>query len=115
MKAKVCIEGSKRLKNWCNENSIKVLECGKVISVQDPKLDGELDKLYERGIQNGANIEIISESKFKEIVPNGITKLEEHMESRNSNSIPKEILKKLELNLISQGVEFLKGTYPQRS
>ena len=114
LKAKVCIEGSKRLKNWCNENSIKVLECGKVISVQDPKLDGELDKLYERGIQNGANIEIISESKFKEIVPNGITRTGRALWSPKTAIVsPKEILKKLELNLISQGVEFLKGTYPR--
>lgn len=59
LKAKVFIEGSKRLKNWCNENNLKVLECGKVISFQETNLDRQLDKPYERGIQHGANIEII--------------------------------------------------------
>ena len=85
----------------------------KSISVQETNLDGELDKLYERGIKNGAKIEIIGEKKFHEIVPNGITSQVELYGARNSNSIPKKF-KNLEFNLVNQGVEFLKGTYPLR-
>tara|TARA_B100000161_G_scaffold263531_1_gene235070 strand:+ start:3606 stop:4802 length:1197 start_codon:yes stop_codon:yes gene_type:complete len=113
LKAKVCIEGAKRLKKWCNENDLKVLECGKVISVQSPDLDGQLDQLYERGIKNGANIEIIDEKKFIEIVPDGRTTSGRAIWSPKTAVVsPKDILKKLELNLKKQGVEILKGTYP---
>ena len=31
LKAKVCINGARRLLEWCNEEKLEVLKCGKVI------------------------------------------------------------------------------------
>jgi Predicted dehydrogenase len=39
LKAKVCVPGAKRLKQWCYSNDISVMECGKVITPQKPELD----------------------------------------------------------------------------
>ena len=56
LKAKVCIEGAKRLRKWCENEGIKVLSCGKVITPQLASLDSQLDLLYEEGTANGAKI-----------------------------------------------------------
>lgn len=46
-------------------------------------------------------------------MPNGITRTGRAIWSHKTAIVsPKDILKKLELNLINQGVEFLKDTYP---
>ena len=39
LKAKVCIEGAKRLREWCKTNGIPLLACGKVITPQKACLD----------------------------------------------------------------------------
>ena len=38
LKAKVCVEGAKRLKNWVKERNLPINECGKVIVPQEPFL-----------------------------------------------------------------------------
>ena len=64
LKAKVCVPGAKRLKQWCYSNDISVMECGKVITPQKPELDGQLEVLLDRGRSNGATVEIIDEQQF---------------------------------------------------
>ena len=34
LKAKVCVEGAKRLKEWCVSEKLDVLQCGKIIVTQ---------------------------------------------------------------------------------
>ncbi len=108
LKAKVCINGAKRLKNWCKENKIEVLECGKVIAVQEPKLDERLDFLYERGKKNGADISLIDEDQFNKLVPYGRTTTGRAIWSPNTSVVsPKHILRKLLLNLSEQKVKII--------
>ena len=38
LKAKVCINGARRLLEWCNKEKLKVLKCGKVISPQNKRI-----------------------------------------------------------------------------
>ena len=64
LKAKLCINGARRLKKWCKDQKIQILECGKVISPQEIKLDSQLDELLHRGKKNGAVVEIINQKKF---------------------------------------------------
>ena len=68
LKAKVCIEGAKRLSRWCDEHSINVLRCGKVITPQKESLDSQIDKLYKRGKDNGVDVHIINEKEFNKLV-----------------------------------------------
>ena len=64
LKSRLCIEGAKRLKKWCKQQNIAVLECGKVITPQDINLDFQLDNLFSMGKKNGAVVEIINKNKF---------------------------------------------------
>ena len=63
LKAKVCVDGAKRLKEWIFNKKIPINCCGKVIVPQRGSLDSQLDVLYERGIANGARVEIINEKQ----------------------------------------------------
>jgi len=73
LKAKVCVRGARRLKEWCKNENILVMECGKVITPQRPELDKQLEILLEYGKLNGATVELIDEKQFIELVPDGRT------------------------------------------
>ena len=45
LKAKVCVEGAKRLKEWCAKHKLKILNCGKIITTQSQELDPQIDLL----------------------------------------------------------------------
>ena len=77
LKAKVSVKGAKILKEWCNEESIPVLTCGKVISPQLIELDPQLDILLARGKKNGAKVDLIDRIKKVDdkIVPVNLTKV----------------------------------------
>ena len=73
LKAKVCIAGSKRLQAWCKDNNVAINKCGKVIAPQRIDLDPQIDFLYERGIRNGANVKVINQKEFHQLMPYGRT------------------------------------------
>lgn len=108
LKARLCIEGSRRLKEWCKNENIKVIDCGKVITPQEAHLDFQLDNLLERGKQNGATVEIINQDKFNQLVPNGRTASGRALWSPKTSIVnPKEVIKKLYESLLNKNVEFL--------
>ena len=111
LKSQLCIDGSKRLKKWCKDQNIKILECGKVISPQDLNLDFQLDNLLERGKKNGAVVEIIGQNKFDDLVPNGRTSSGRALWSPNTSVVsPLQVIRKLYEKLISEGIDFLFNT-----
>ena len=110
LKSKICIKGAKRLKSWCKENNLKVLECGKVITPQNENLDSQLDVLYKRGLANGADVSIIDIKEFQKLVPYGRTSSGRAIWSPNTCVVnPKQILKKLVSILRKKSVDFLLG------
>ena len=66
LKAKVCVGGGKRLKEWIRERNLTINECGKVIIPQRAELDNQLDILLSRGKSNGAEVEIIDSQKLSD-------------------------------------------------
>ena len=58
LKAKVCVDGARRLKEWCFSEDLKVLECGKLIVTQKPDQNSDLELLFERANQNGADAHV---------------------------------------------------------
>lgn len=53
LKAKNCIDGYNMLLDFCNRNEIKYELCGKLVVAIDESEIPELDKLHERGLENG--------------------------------------------------------------
>ena len=69
LKAKFCRLGNLELKNFCKENSIPILETGKVVVCQSKSDVSKLEDLFRRGVANGVDIEILSETELDKIEP----------------------------------------------
>jgi L-2-hydroxyglutarate oxidase LhgO len=52
-KAKLCVEGVRLMKSFCQSNGVDYEECGKVILATTNDEIGALDELFRRGVANG--------------------------------------------------------------
>ncbi|MBM7703005.1 L-2-hydroxyglutarate oxidase [Metabacillus iocasae] len=73
-KAKFAKEGSQSMIAFCQKHEIDHDICGKVIVAATEAERVELHKLYERGLQNGLDLQLLSKEELHEIEPyvNGI-------------------------------------------
>ena len=110
LRAKVCIKGSKKLKEWISRKNLSINNCGKLIVPQEYNLDSQIDKLYERGIKNGANVQLIDQKELNEIAPFVNSSSGRAIFSPNTSVVnPIEIIKSLENDLINKGVKIIKS------
>ncbi|CAF0760627.1 unnamed protein product [Didymodactylos carnosus] len=71
LKAKLCIEGLKRIYEYCDANKIPYKKCGKLIVAVTPDQLPRLDDLYQRATQNGVkDVKMIDGKDIKHIEPN---------------------------------------------
>lgn len=68
-KAKFCREGNRSMVAFCQEHGIDYEVCGKVMVATDPEELPLLDKLYQRGLDNGIEIAKLSREEVREIEP----------------------------------------------
>ncbi len=70
LKARLCVEGSKRLKVFCREHAISVQVTGKVIVATSPEESAQLEELKRRAVQNSiVGVEKIGRKRLREIEP----------------------------------------------
>ena len=71
LKAQFCVEGHRALLEFCTQHDIPVIKCGKVIvASSDDEID-RLERLRDRGIDNGVpDLRIIDRSELGEVEPN---------------------------------------------
>ena len=71
LKAKFCVQGHRALLEFCQRYEIPVVQCGKVIVANtDDELD-RLERLHERGMDNGVpGLRLIDQRELREIEPN---------------------------------------------
>ena len=53
LKAELCVSGGRLLRSYCEERSIPVEVCGKVVVAVDGSELPRLQNLFERGVSNG--------------------------------------------------------------
>ncbi|KAL3873598.1 hypothetical protein ACJMK2_036694 [Sinanodonta woodiana] len=71
LKAKMCVEGLQLMYKYCDENKVPYKKCGKLVVAVEPNEVPRLEKLFERGNQNGVkDLKMIGPDKIKEIEPN---------------------------------------------
>jgi L-2-hydroxyglutarate oxidase len=69
-KAKTCLSGRKQLVKFAQENNVPHDVCGKIILATSPAELPLLDKIYQRGVENGIeNISYIDPPEIKAIEP----------------------------------------------
>ena len=70
LKAVNCRKGYNMLLNFCDEHNVKYDLCGKVITAVSEQQIPYLNKLFERGMDNGLeNLKLLSGEELKEIEP----------------------------------------------
>jgi (S)-2-hydroxyglutarate dehydrogenase len=110
LKAKFCLDGGKKLKEYCEEYGLVYNQCGKLIVTKNEDEENTLDHLYSRAIQNGANVELLDKSEIRDIDPNVLT-YERAIWSPNTASIlPIQVCRSLLDSLQTKGVSFLFDT-----
>ena len=73
LKAKFCRDGNKELRILAKKYNIPVREVGKVVVVRNDDENTRLDTLYQRGIKNGVDLEILDASQLNKYEPLAIT------------------------------------------
>ncbi len=70
LKAKNCIEGYKKLLDFCNEEDIAYELCGKIVVATKKEQIPILSELFERGQQNGLNnLKLLNVEEMREVEP----------------------------------------------
>jgi L-2-hydroxyglutarate oxidase len=69
LKAANCRIGKQAMERFCLENGVPHDICGKVIVAVDEREFPALQRIYERGQQNGVRCEIIGHERLKELEP----------------------------------------------
>lgn len=69
MKAEMAVKGSKAMKEYCEEHDIEINNCGKLVIPTSEQEHVIIKQLYEQGLANGVNVELVDAEKMKEIEP----------------------------------------------
>jgi L-2-hydroxyglutarate oxidase LhgO len=69
-KARLCVEGVRLMKDFCEKHDIAVATCGKVIIATSADEVPRLQTLYERGVANGVpGVAMIDVARLRELEP----------------------------------------------
>lgn len=105
MKAKFTKQGCAYWKNYCEENSIKKNDCGKVVVTRNEEELESLTELFKRAEVNGVDLQEIDAKSLKELEPRAITHKKAGWSPSTSTVNPKEVMQSLYRELIENGVE----------
>lgn len=107
LKAKLTREGNQLLRQYCLSKGLGIIECGKVVVMQDANQLHALEKLYSQGKQNGVELELIDEKRLEELEPLARTNQIALWSPNTAVADPKQVAQALERDLISLGVSIL--------
>lgn len=70
LKARLCVEGVRKMKAFCAQHGVAVDECGKVVVATEPSEIPRLEELFRRGMQNGVpDLRLIGAQELRAIEP----------------------------------------------
>jgi (S)-2-hydroxyglutarate dehydrogenase len=108
LKARVCVSGSRRLRDWVVERQLPLNPCGKVIVPPRAELDLQLDVLAQRGRANGAVVELWDAQQLQALIPEARSASGRALWSPNTAVVkPTQVVIRLRQELSEQGVRFL--------
>jgi L-2-hydroxyglutarate oxidase LhgO len=108
LKAKVCVDGARRLRRWVEERGLPLNPCGKVIVPPRAELDAQLDVLAARGRANGAKVEFWDEDQLRELIPEARSASGRALWSPNTAVVkPISVVRRLREELANRGVNVL--------
>src|SRR3990167_7923746 len=107
LKAKLTVRGNELMRKFCQEHSLPLKNWQKIVVAKNAEEVKGLEELYQRGVTNGATVELIDENQLKKIYPN-IKTYQKALFSPNTASVdPKAVCYKLKDLLAEQKVNFI--------
>lgn len=104
LKARLCVEGNRLMKEFCSDNAIPVNSCGKVVvAVNEAELEG-LHELEQRGKRNGVELSLIDTEELARIEPNAKTHKQALYSPTTASVDPTLVCEKLSEVLQKKGV-----------
>ena len=73
LKARFCRDGNRAIKELASKYGIPVKEVGKVVVARNSDENSRLETLFERGIKNGVELELLEQSRLPEFEPLAVT------------------------------------------
>lgn len=64
LKAKFCKDGNIEMRNFAKKFGIPIMNCGKVVVTKNESEEIRIHKLFQRGIENGVELELLEASKL---------------------------------------------------
>ena len=105
LKAKFTRDGNRELTKYCLDNNLAINQCQKVVVAKDEEELATLHELYNRGIQNGVEVELIEQEKLDNLFKNVKTYKQALLSPTTATVNPKEILIHLKQELLNSGVD----------
>lgn len=107
LKAKLCGEGAKAMRAYCQEHGLPWNKLGKVIVPTQAQDENTLRMLYERGLLNGVSVEWLDEAQLAELEPLARTATGRALLVPETTVVdPKAIMQHLHQGLAARGVKF---------
>lgn len=107
LKAKLCGEGAKAMRAYCQEHNLPWNKLGKVIVPTQAEDEDTLRMLYERGLVNGVHVEWIDDAQLTELEPLARTATGRALLVPSTTVVdPKAIMLHLHQTLAARGVHF---------
>ncbi len=109
LKARFTREGNQRLTRYCEENNLRINNCGKVVVARTPEEKKTILELERRGKENGVDVRLVDEHELAGIEPNAKTCDIALHSPTTSTADPIEVCQSLRQDLINDGTEFVFG------
>jgi L-2-hydroxyglutarate oxidase LhgO len=109
LKARFCRDGNRAIKQLATKHEIPVREVGKVVVARNSDENNRLDTLFERGIKNGVELELLEESRLSEFEPLAVTHQRFLWSPTTAISDSKAIVKALQDEFVVLGGEISFG------
>ena len=109
LKARFCLEGGRKLKEYCYASQLPVNHCGKLIVAKNESELPALDTLYRKALDNGARVERVNARQAAEIEPRAVTCEKAIWSPETASIMPGQVCHTLAATLQKQGVRFFFG------
>ena len=111
LKAQLSVEGAQRMREFCYDHKLPILERGKLVLPLSPDDGVRLNSLFDRAQANGVKVEIVDQNQISELEPTArsLTGLAIHS-PKTSVMDPKAVMLKLYELLKSDGVKMCFGS-----
>lgn len=110
LKAKLCVKGSRMMKEYCREHDLPLKTLGKVVVPHDQSDKSAIEKMMSYGKANGVPLELLDQKGLKEREPAISEDIDQGIYSPSTAIVnPKVVLERLSTQLQDSGVTINRG------